>query len=72
VKQLHIKEARLRRGLTQKQLEAATGVEQAVISKIERGATQNPRFDIVIKLAAGLRIDPRALRFGAPHAEGVS
>ena len=72
MKQLHIKEARLRRGLTQKQLESLSGVEQAVISKLERGAIAFPRFDIGLKLAAGLRMDPRALVFGTPHSASVS
>ena len=50
--------------MTQEQLAAASGLEQAVISKIERGAVANPRFDTVCKLAEGLRLDPRALKFG--------
>jgi transcriptional regulator with XRE-family HTH domain len=64
VKQLTLREARTRRGLTQEQLEALSGVNQAVISKIERGAVADPGFSTVVKLARGLDIDPRVLRFG--------
>lgn len=64
MKQLTLREARLRRGLTQEQLEEASGVDQAVISKIERGVVADPASSTVLKLASGLRMDPRALKFG--------
>lgn len=68
VKQITLKEARKRRRLTQEQLEGASGVDQAVISKIERGLVLDPASSTVLKLAAGLRMDPRALRFGQPES----
>lgn len=68
VKQLSLKEARQRRGWTQEQLEAASGVSQAVISKIERGEVQDPASSTILKLADALRMDPRALRFHEPIA----
>lgn len=68
MKQFSLREARKKRGLTQEQLADASGIEQAVISKIERGGVKNPRFDTVVKLAHGLRMDPRALRFGQSEA----
>jgi transcriptional regulator with XRE-family HTH domain len=64
VKQLTLREARLRRGLTQEQLEAASGIPQSHISKLERGAVADPASSIVLKLATALRIDPRVLKFG--------
>lgn len=68
MERLTLREARQRRGLTQEQLEAASGVRQAVISKIERGAVADPASSTVLKLARGLRMDPRALRFGQPES----
>ncbi len=64
MKQLTLREARKRRGLTQEQLEAASGVTQANISSIERGTIRDPNSSTVMKLAAALRMDPRALKFG--------
>lgn len=68
MKHVTLKEARKRRGLTQEQLEKLSGIEQAVISRYERGAVGNPSFETVVKLADALKIDPRALRFGQREA----
>ncbi len=46
-------EARHRAGLSQGQLEAASGVRQPVIARLERGAT-SPQLDTVIKALAPL------------------
>lgn len=46
-------EARRRAGLSQGQLEAASGVRQPVIARLERGAT-SPQLDTVIKALAPL------------------
>jgi len=72
VKKQTLKQARKDRGLTQKQLEDLSGVPQAVISKIERGEVLDPASSTVLKLAAGLRLDPRALRFAHPQSEAVA
>lgn len=64
MKHVTVREARHRKGWTQEQLEAESGVSQAVISNIERGETPDPASSTVMKLAAALDIDPRALRFG--------
>lgn len=56
--------------MTQEQLAEASGLKQAVISKIERGAVANPRFETVCQLAEGLQLDPRVLKFGV-HSEAV-
>ena len=51
---INLRDLRLKRGLTQQELAAKTGIGQGVISGIESGATQNPRFDTVVKLAEAL------------------
>ena len=48
-----LRAARERAGLTQVQLAEKTGVDQTTISKIERGHTGRPGFDLVAKLAEG-------------------
>ena len=54
--------ARLRkaRGLTQQQLADATSVNQATISKIEKGRG-NPTLDLIERIAAVLHIHPSEL-----------
>jgi transcriptional regulator with XRE-family HTH domain len=70
MKQRTLKEVRTALGLTQVQLEALSGIAQAVISKIERGDVQDPASSTVLKLAAALNVDPRTLRFGK-HASAA-
>jgi transcriptional regulator with XRE-family HTH domain len=64
MKQITLRDARKRRGITQEQLERESGVSQAVISRIERGDVLDPASSTVMKLAAALDVDPRALVFG--------
>lgn len=49
-----LREIRIKKGLTQLELSSRAGIAQGVISDIESGATQNPRFDTVVKLAEAL------------------
>lgn len=49
----HVRRARLTAGLTQPTLGERTGLDQAVISRIERGRVR-PRIDTIRRLAAGL------------------
>lgn len=58
-------EARRRRGLTQDQLAAKSGVDQTTISSLETGRNRSPKFDTVLALAKALDIDPAALRFAS-------
>ena len=51
---LPLRDLRIKKGLTQQELSAKTGIAQGVISDIESGSTQNPRFDTVVKLAEAL------------------
>ncbi len=60
-----LKRARLKAGLTQEELEIASGVNQATISGIENGRVLHPTFATVCRLADALHLDPRDLRFEA-------
>lgn len=51
---IRLRDLRIKKGLTQQELSFMSGIAQGVISDIESGATQNPRFDTVIKLAKAL------------------
>lgn len=53
-----ILEARKASGMTQKQLAEATGINQADISKLERG-TANPSLRTLQRLAAGMGMNLR-------------
>jgi transcriptional regulator with XRE-family HTH domain len=64
MKTVTLREARKQCGWTQEQLEAESGVAQAVISSLERGVVRDPASSTVFKLAKALKRDPRALRFG--------
>ena len=46
-------DARIKQNLTQKELAARTGIDQADISKLENG-TRNPSLKLLKKLASGL------------------
>lgn len=50
-----LRDARVEKGLTQTQLAEISGLEQALISKLERGRHQ-PRFDTLQKYAGGLEM----------------
>lgn len=49
-----LRDMRLKRKITQQELAVRSGIPQGVISDIESGATRNPRFDTVVKLANAL------------------
>ena len=49
--------------LTQEQLEALSGVNQATISAIERGRITNPANNTVVKLETALRLERGTLKF---------
>lgn len=65
--ELTVHEARIRRGLTQAQLAAQSGVNQTTISDIETGRHLNPRLNTITQLAKALEIAPSRLRFTAPE-----
>jgi transcriptional regulator with XRE-family HTH domain len=60
-----LREIRLRRGLSQADLSAITGVTEFTISEIESGKRANPRPSTLRKLAQALEVDVSAL-YGGP------
>lgn len=65
MKRYDLRTARKRAGLSQKDLERASGVDQPTISRYETGKIQDPTFSIVLRLAKPLGIHPEQLIFGA-------
>lgn len=57
-----LREARKRRGWTQKQLELASGIQQGSLSRLEL-ATDNPKLDTVRTLEQALGLKPGTLTF---------
>lgn len=51
-----VKTIRKRRGLTQVELAAKAGLTQGYITQLENGVRTNPSFDIVQRLAKGLKV----------------
>lgn len=64
MKSTTLREARTRKRWTQEELEARAGVDQSVISKLERGVSSSPRLDTVRKLEAALGLKPGQLVIG--------
>jgi transcriptional regulator with XRE-family HTH domain len=56
-----VKRARLRRGLTMRELSRISGVTQAGISLLESGQTKNPKTDTVLAIATALGVRPQTL-----------
>ncbi|MFI5524969.1 helix-turn-helix domain-containing protein [Streptomyces platensis] len=54
-------EIRKRRGLSQRELAAASGVSASLISKLEQGVVDGTRMETAHKLAGALRVDTSAL-----------
>jgi transcriptional regulator with XRE-family HTH domain len=65
VKHCSLKEARARRKWTQEQLADASGVDQSVISRIERGDVEDPQNSTVEALERALKVKRGTLIFGA-------
>lgn len=71
IKPIYLRTARERKGWTQEQLEAESGVPQNIISKLENIAA-DAYFSTGLALAQALEVDPLALRFGPdPRREKV-
>ena len=51
---IRLHQLRMAKGFTQQELAARSGISQGVISYIESGMTQNPRFETMAKLADAL------------------
>jgi transcriptional regulator with XRE-family HTH domain len=61
-----LRETRKAQGLTQEDLAALAGTNQAVIQKIENGKSRQPR--IMEGLAIALEVNPAWLQLGEPYA----
>ena len=62
-----VRDLRMARGLTQTQLAELAGVNQATVSKVERGET-NITMDKIVALAAALKVEPVEL-FDLPELQ---
>lgn len=60
---------RNRRGWTQEQLAAVSGLEQSTISRLETDPDANPTDDTKERLAKALGIAPSKIRFTEPEPE---
>ena len=67
IRMKNVRELRLARGMTQAQLAEAAGVNQATVSKVERGET-NITIDKIEAIAAALRVSPVQL-FDLPELQ---
>ena len=61
-----LRETRIARGLTLKQLGKLVGTTKAVVQKIERGKVWHP--SVVAELAVALDVNPAWLQWGEPFA----
>lgn len=57
----NVKKFRERAGYTIRQLEDLSGVSKSVISELESGKSNNPRFKTIDKLATALNVAPELL-----------
>lgn len=64
MRRIYLKKAREKKHWSQEQLEVASGVSQATISKLETRDRMRVSFETVVDLATALGVDPQALRFG--------
>ena len=58
---MKLRKVRTEKNMTQEQLEAASGIDQRTISKIELGLIKNPSWSIVAQLARALEVNPEEL-----------
>jgi transcriptional regulator with XRE-family HTH domain len=60
---MRLKDARIKKQMTQEQLEEKSGIPQATISALENGRISNPKYIIVAALAKALKIKIESLDF---------
>lgn len=63
-----VKQVRIRRGLTQEQVSAASGLHPTYISDIERGA-RNPSWEAITRLADGLAVPLEEIAHAYDHQD---
>lgn len=71
LKQL-VRDRRLELEMTQKDLEAATGIEQSYLSHIETGRVKRPGRDILDALSTALALPVESLVLAADHSVSES
>lgn len=71
MKELSVRDARLRAKMTQDELATASGLDQTTISDLETGRNVNPRLDTIRRLAKALKIRPVQLRFEEPQPDAT-
>ena len=57
----NLKELRIKRGLSQRQLAKLVGVTNQAVSALERGETKDPSWRLVTAIARELRVSARTL-----------
>jgi transcriptional regulator with XRE-family HTH domain len=65
-----LRDLRHERGISQHDLQRATGVHFTQISAIERGLRPNPTLEILVRLAQGLDITPAELVSRVSYDDG--
>ncbi|WP_427185483.1 helix-turn-helix domain-containing protein [Bordetella bronchialis] len=66
-----VRQARIRRGWTQKQLADASGLTQSAIGNYESGQRVEPTAAALLKLAKALRVPPAWLGGGSPFEDAL-
>jgi transcriptional regulator with XRE-family HTH domain len=64
MKPVYLRTKREQLGLTQEDLEQASGIAQNTISKLESRGQARPGFETVMALATALGVEPAQPRFG--------
>lgn len=64
IKRIYLRAARERLRWSQMRLSRESGVHQNAISRLETRKPLRPAFDVIVRLAAALGIDPMALEVG--------
>lgn len=65
---MNLRTARRLKGITQKELEAMSGIDQTTISAIECGKNKNPSWTIVFRIAKALGVMPEEI-FPLDHGD---
>lgn len=58
---MELKKFRRIAGLTLEELSRKSGVDKAVISRLERGLRRAPSYDTIVRLARALHLEPEEL-----------
>lgn len=66
----HLKELRLKRRLTMRDVETATGLSNAYISLLEKGKRTRPTGQVIRKLAEVYQVEMSDLMYALPDKDG--